>query len=269
MIDISERPLKLSITIISSSHTRDDQLGICGSIYRSNLDVEGKNRTKLAGNEIKNSKYDIVVCSDDSSCVQTMEGVKESYLKHGKYKWPSLTVSSRLLHPLKHGVCEGMSKEILFESILKSDAPVNEFKPKGGDSIETLSKRVKEFMLRVSCAYLLGMVDGGLKPTENHISRVLIFTHESWVIELMETIENKGKKIIIREEDEKGPKLLPPHYLSNNLCSISKLEVTCPNIQECVEQGRQFVTEDKFLYEVKSNRSTSHLLPKEASYREI
>lgn len=160
MIEPTEPNIR--VLIATCGETKEDKQGECPSSYRGILSFKGKLAAENIAVYLLGQKVDQIICANQQTAKDNLKIMQEIWkIYNPKYKPEVLSFSS--LNDLKYGVCETMKKEVFLKSLLKSKAPFRDFQPKGGENLNSLRKRIRDFFLRLACVHLWEKKDPWLK----------------------------------------------------------------------------------------------------------
>ena len=108
---------------------------------------------------LKDTKFDLLLCSEVARAKETLEVIQGYLGGQGRTKLGK-AMELGLLNDIGYGVCQGMEKRLYLESVAKSRAPFREYKPKGGESLVELHRRIDRLFLKIACTYIWDRDDG-------------------------------------------------------------------------------------------------------------
>lgn len=179
----------LEVVFVTCGQSVEDQQKVLDSHYSGSLSKTGKQQAAKLSKHLDYASFSAVICSPSAQAIET-----------GSILFPNKKLASlSSVGPFKYGCLATKSRSQMFVSLLASDVPEREFKVKGADNLEILRSRVKEFFKRLACGMLWGKNDSLLINKKNE-SRILVITHEIFVLEMLEYIKDREERINIIKE---------------------------------------------------------------------
>ncbi len=160
----------MRLFVVRHGESIGNALGITQGHKDYDLSEKGIEQAKKLAERLKNEKIDYAYASDLKRAAKT---AKEILKYHPKTK----LILTEALREQKKGEFQGKSKEALFEAVKQAKVPYNEFKVKGWEILESLTKRATNFFEEIK------------KKHENE--NILIVSHGGFITHFLLHILNK------------------------------------------------------------------------------
>lgn len=219
----------LDLVFVTCGQSSEDAQKVLDNHFGGTLSKLGKHQAAQLAGVLKYADFGTVICSPCTKALET-----------GSILFPQKKLMSlSLVGPFKFGCLATKPRSAMFESLLASDVPEREFKVKGADNLEILRSRVKEFFKRLACALLWGKEDNLLNSSRKG-NKILVITHEIFVLEMLEYIKDREEKI---RQIKEGRQTHPTETDENSNDNIEEknsvmIDVSPRDLQQYTQLGR-------------------------------
>jgi phosphoserine phosphatase len=136
----------MRLILARHGETKGNVLGINEGQMQGELTANGRTQARQLGKRLSSEKIDAIYVSDLRRCVQTAEHVVISH------PYTPIFYES-LLRERSLGNLEGLQRGEVRATALQKGQTIWEYKPEGGESIEDVKLRVKQFVQRLRASH--------------------------------------------------------------------------------------------------------------------
>jgi broad specificity phosphatase PhoE len=135
----------MKLIVVRHGETSENVKGILQGSLDVSLNKTGRQQAKAIGHRLKSEKIDVVFSSDLKRAKQTAKEIARFH------KVPVHYVKE--IRERDGGIFEGRPFTLLKLAADKSGVPFEHYKPKNGESLTEVQKRIQRFMQKVSTKY--------------------------------------------------------------------------------------------------------------------